>query len=114
MTLFRAFLVAFLVVLSVYTAIVIQHHGFNLFPYFFGDMLAMGWAGQFNLDFSGFLVLSALWVSWRHQFTPAGLGLAVVAFFGGMGFLTIYLLYWSLKVEGDMKAILLGEGRATI
>lgn len=112
MTLLRLFLVVFLVVLSVYTAIVIANHGLNLFAVFFGDMMALNWAGQFNLDFTGFLFLSAFWVSWRHHYSAAGLGLAVVAFFGGMGFLTVYLLYWSIKVEGDMKRLLLGEQRA--
>jgi hypothetical protein len=59
----------------------------------------------------------ALWAcclchAWRHQLSPAGLGLGVLAFFGGMMFLTIYLLIVSLRTKGDVGALLLGEARA--
>lgn len=108
----RGLLMLILVVLSGYTAIVISNHGWNLFAVFFGDMSAMTWAGQFNLDFMGFLVLSALWTAWRHHFSPTGLALGVVAFFGGMMFLTIYLLIASCQVKGDIRALLLGASRA--
>lgn len=112
MTAFRIFLGAYLTVLVVYTVIVGMNHGWNLIPVFFGDMMALTWPGQFNLDFLGFLCLSALWVSWRHEYTPAGLALAVVAFFGGVVFLATYLLYATGQANGDMKALLLGPGRA--
>ena len=75
MTLFRLFLAAWLVVIVAYTSVTVANHGLDLLPVFFGDMAEMGWPGQFNLDFMGFLALSALWVAWRHQFSPAGLGL---------------------------------------
>jgi hypothetical protein len=109
---FRAFLVAFLIVLLIYTAAVIADHGVNLLPVFFGDVAAMNWPGQFNLDFLGFLTLSALWTSWRHHFSPLGLALAVIAFFGGMGFLAIYLLVASVRARGDVAVLLLGVARA--
>jgi len=60
------------------------------------------------------LALSAIWVAWRHQFSAAGLGLAVLAFFGGTGFLSAYLLVVSLRAKGGMSEILLGETRAAI
>ncbi len=113
MLLLRALLALILTVLSAYTAIVISNHGWNLLAVFFGDMAAMNWAGQFNLDFMGFLTLSALWTAWRHHFSPAGLALAIVAFFGGMAFLTIYLLIASYQVKGDIRALLLGARRAS-
>jgi hypothetical protein len=112
MALFRLYLVAFYIILLVYTGIVITDHGINLLPFFFGDMAKMGWPGQFNLDFMGFLSLSALWTAWRHQFRGAGLVLAVLAFFGGMGFLVPYLLYHLAKGKGDMRVLLLGAERA--
>jgi hypothetical protein len=112
MNLFRALLVLMLIVLSAYTAIVIANHGINLLAVFFSDVAAMAWPGQFNLDFLGFLVLSSIWTAWRHQFSPAGLGLGVLAFFGGMMFLTIYLLIVSLRTKGDVRALVLGEARA--
>lgn len=112
MLLFRLFLIVFLAVLTGYTAMVIQGHGWSLIPIFFGDMARLAWPGQFNLDFFGFLLLSGLWVAWRHEFRPAGLALAVLATMGGMMFLCLYLLALSLQTRGDIKAMLLGTGRA--
>ncbi len=112
MTLFRLFLATCLVAIAAYTSVTIANHGWNLLPVFFADMAEMGWAGQFNLDFMTFLALSAIWVAWRHQFSAAGLGLAVLAFFGGMLFLATYLLIHLQRSRGDMKVVLLGEGRA--
>ena len=112
MTLVRLFLIAFVLVLSGYTLVVIGNYGLNLFPYFFGDMMALTWAGQFNLDFMGFLMLSAVWTAWRNDFSGSGLALAVVAFFGGMAFLGIYLTYLSFRCEGKIESMLLGEARA--
>ncbi|MEE4283514.1 MAG: hypothetical protein V2I41_16350 [Pseudomonadales bacterium] len=109
MAAFRLLLVLMLIVLGAYTAVVILEYGMNLFQVFFGDMAAVNWAGQFNLDFMFMLALSALWVSWRHGFSPAGLGLGVLAFFGGAVFLAIYLLILSAKANGDARYILLGE-----
>ena len=112
MLLLRVLLVTILAALLGYTAIVISNHGWNLLAVFFGDMSAMTWAGQFNFDFMGFLTLSALWTAWRHHFSPVGLALSVVAFFGGMMFLTIYLLIASYQVKGNVSALLLGAQRA--
>ena len=112
MALLRIVLVIHLAILTAYTAIVIGNHGWNLMPVFFGDMALMGWPGQFNLDFIGFLMLSALWTAWRNNFSPLGLALAVVAFFGGMMFLSIYVLILSLTAR-DIQDIVLGSaGRA--
>ena len=109
---FRALLAALFVVLLVYTGVVIERHGWDLLSVFFGDMAALGWPGQFNLDFMMMLTLSALWVAWRHRFSPAGLGLAVLAFFGGASFLTVYLLVLSFRTRGDATQILLGSRAA--
>lgn len=108
---FRLFLALLWVVLTGYTAVVIAHHGWALLPVFFGDIAAMTWPGQFNLDFLFMLMLSALWVAWRHRFSGAGLGLGLLAFFGGASFLTIYLFVLSLQSKGDWRVVLLGEQR---
>ena len=100
-----------LAVLLVYTAAVISNHGLGLLPVFFGDMAAMGWPGQFNLDFMFMLALSALWVAWRHRFSGAGITLGALAFFGGAMFLTIYLLIVTKQVNGDPHAVVLGAQR---
>jgi hypothetical protein len=111
-TAFRALLLALWVMLAGYTAIVIANHGIGLLDVFFRDMAAMGWPGQFNLDFTTMLTLSALWVAWRHQFSGAGLVLGVLAFFGGGLFLTTYLLIVTGQSRGDVKEVLLGKARA--
>lgn len=111
MTAFRVFLGTFLVVLVAYTLVVISNHGFGLFQVFFGDMMAMTWPGQFNLDFFGFLLLSGIWVVWRNSFRPAGFGLGVLAVLGGMSFLPVYLLYLSFRTNGDIPRMVLGDER---
>jgi len=83
-----------------------------LLPIFFGDMAGLTWPGQFNLDFLFFLLLASLWLAWRHHFTPGGILLALIAVFGGMLFLSAYLLIASVRARGDMKIVLLGERRA--
>ena len=108
MNLLRIVLVVHLALLTAYTAVVMGAHGVNLFPEFFGDMAEMGWAGQFNFDFLGFLIVSALWTAWRSKFSPLGLVLGVFAFFGGMMFLSIYVLILSLQTR-DIQDILLSD-----
>ena len=112
MTAFRILLIALFLNIIVYTAIVIGNHGANLVPDFLGDITALNWPGQFNADFMSFLILSALWVAWRHNFGPLGLALAVPALFGGIMFLAPYLLIASFAAQGDMRILLLGSARA--
>ena len=108
MILLRTFLAIFLTALVAYTAVTISNHGWNLFPSFFGDMGAMNWAGQFNFDFMGFLILSALWTMWRNSFSGTGMLLGILAFFGGMMFLSIYLLYLSFQPGANVRQVLTG------
>ncbi len=112
MNAFRLLLVVMFIIISAYTTVVISTHGMNLLPVFFGAMANMDWPGQFNVDFTCFLVLSALWVSWRHQFSAGGFVLGLIALFGGALFLSAYLLVESIKANGDVKAPLLGIARA--
>ncbi|MBM4245754.1 MAG: hypothetical protein FJ148_18440 [Deltaproteobacteria bacterium] len=108
---FRILLAVIFVGIAGYTAVTIANHGMNLMPVFFGDMAEMAWPGQFNFDFMCMLLLSGLWVSWRHEFSPAGLALGLVAVFGGASFLSAYLLIVTSK-EKDVRVLLLGPGRA--
>ena len=109
MTTFRIALIALWLTLGIYTAVVIANHGWNLLPVFFGDIVQMVWPGQFNLDFLCFLLLAALWTAWRGRFSAPSLVLALVALFGGSGFLLIYLLVLTIRTRGDMAAVLLGQ-----
>lgn len=112
MGMFRILLVVIFASIAGYTAVVAAEHGFGLLEVFFRDIAAVGWPGQFNVDFTSFLVLSALWLAWRHHFSGLGLVLAVFGFFGGGLFLSAYLLYASFAADGDVKVLLLGEVRA--
>ena len=112
MTAFRALLIIMILVVLSYTGIVVATHGFGFIPVFFGDIKAMGWSGQFNLDFSGLLVLAGLWMGWRHQFSPAGLALGLFVLVGGTPLLATYLLWASLKANGNVNVLLLGHQRA--
>ena len=112
MTLFRLYLIAWIIGISVYTSVTVAEHGLNLLPVFFGDIAVMAWPGQFNLDFFSFLCLGGLWLAWRHHFSLGGIVLGLFIFAGGMPFLATYLLLHSLRARGDMKVLLLGEGRA--
>ncbi len=109
---FRMLLIAMFTAVALYTGVTIAAHGPDLLPVFFGDIGKFAWPGQFDLDFMGMLALSAIWVAWRHQFSVAGLGLGALAFFGGTGFLSAYLLFVSLRANGRMSEILLGPSRA--
>jgi hypothetical protein len=111
MNAFRALLIVLWLIIAGYTAIVISNHGPGLLEVFFGDMAAMGWPGQFNLDFMSLLALSGLWVAWRHRFSGAGLALGALAFVGGGLFLTAYLLVVSFQARGDINEVLLGRTR---
>jgi hypothetical protein len=108
---FTLFLMVLWGALAFYTGRVIADYGLNLFPDFFGDMAKWTWPGQFNLDFTMLLAVSASWTAWRNRFSPAGLVLAVIAFFGGAGFLLPYLTYLAWRHDGDTAAVLIGANR---
>ncbi len=113
MAMFRIFLAAVFVAIASYTIVTGTNHGWNLLPVFFGDMAAMAWPGQFNFDFFTFLLLSGLWLAWRHHFSAAGLALSVAGVLGGMLFLSAYLLIASIRAKGDIAETMLGRARAS-
>lgn len=112
MLFFRLLLITMLLTIIVYTGLVGLVHGWDLVAVFFGDIARMNWPGQFNMDFMSFLLLSGLWTMWRNNFSPAGIGLGLVAVFFGILFLSIYLLVLISRSNGDIREILLGKDRA--
>ena len=109
---FRVLLALIASTVLVYTGFVISLQGWNFMPVFFRDIVALTWSGQFNLDFSGLLLLAGLWLAWRHRFSPFGIGLGVLPLVAGAPLLSIYLLVASVRARGDMKVLLLGSARA--
>jgi hypothetical protein len=112
MTAFRSLLALFFLAILGYTGVVAWNHGPDLFSVFLGDIAKLGWPGQFNLDFTCMLALSGLWVSWRHRFSAGGVLLGFAAFFGGVLFLSVYLLVESFRVRGEVASLLLGGNDA--
>ncbi|MDA0267158.1 MAG: hypothetical protein O2890_03945 [Cyanobacteria bacterium] len=111
MNAFRTLLIVMFVGIVAYTLIVGVTQGWNLIPVFFGDLAAMTWPGQFNFDFTCFLVLSGLWIAWRHQFSPGGVALGLIATVGGILVVAPYLLLATFQASGDMPVLLLGQKR---
>ncbi len=109
MNAFRFLMFVFIVGILAYTGIVISNHGWNLLPIFFEDIAAMTWPGQFNFDFMCFLILSGLWLAWRHHFSAGGVVLGTLGLFGGIMFLAPYLLIVSFRVNGDIKKLFMGK-----
>jgi len=108
---FQSLLVLIWVALAAYTTVVIANHGGDFFAPFFDGIFKMGWAGQFNLDFSCMLTLAGLWVAWRHRFSGLGILFGLCVFFGGGWFFSTYLLVVSAGAGNDMQALLLGSNR---
>jgi len=108
----RILLVVLYVVLAGYTVAVASQHGMNFMPVIFGLLAAVNWPGQITLDFLVYLTLSALWIAWRHRFSPGGIALGVLVFFGAALVSLIYVFWATIDARGDVKLLLLGRERA--
>ena len=106
---FKGLLVVMGAGLLVYTLLAVSNEGVNLFATTLPAVLEFGWQGQFHLDFATYLLLSGLWVAWRHNFSGAGIAMAVGASLIGIIFLSVYLLLALKQANGDMRKVLLGE-----
>lgn len=107
----RTLLLIMFAAVGSYTIAVAMTEGPNLIPEI-ATIATIGWRGQFHADFLCYLLLSALWVAWRHQFTAGGIVLAVLAANLGILFLSIYLIVISFSSRGRSAVILLGPQRA--
>lgn len=92
-----------------YTIIAISNDGWNLVPIFIGSLISMTWQGQFNADFVCYLMLSALWIAWRHNFSNGGIVMALAASLCGMLFFAAYLFVQAGKANNDLVTLLLGQ-----
>jgi len=111
MTFFKFLLIALCFIILAYTALAVANDGPNLFATTLPSVLAFGWPGQFHVDFVTYLLLSGIWVAWRHEFSISGVILGVLASQLGMIFLSIYLLIAINKANGDMHEVLMGPAR---
>ena len=111
---FQLLLVAMTVTLGIYTVIAGVEYGWNILPTIVDGIGSLTWVGQFHLDFACYLVLSALWLAWRHNFSRNGIILGLAASVLGIVFFAPYVLFHTFQSNGDMKVLLLGEARASV
>ena len=109
MSFLRNLAILFFIIMAIYTGIVIAEFGPNPLSPFIADLMSLTWSGQFALDFGTYLILSALWIAWRHRFSSSGIVLALLAPIGGMLYFSVYLIVAIARAEGDIKALLLGQ-----
>ncbi len=113
MKFFRFLLAVMFLAVLIYTIIVGNNYGWDLFSIFFSNIVKMDWSGQFNFDFALLLFLSGLWVSWRNKFSLKGIILGLFAFIGGILFTSVYLFILSFNCNNSVKELLIGTERYT-
>lgn len=106
---FKFLLVAMALLVLVYTGLAMQKEGTDLFSVFFANIKALGWNGQFNLDFSCYLLLSGLWIVWRNRFSGSSILIGLVAAILGIIFFAPYLLWCLYQSNGNLKQMLIGK-----
>ena len=109
MTMLRLFLLVSTVVIYAFTCFALAAQGINWPAVAFGDIIALNWRSQFDVDLVIHLLLLATWVSWREGFSLRGhvFGFLTVVM-GGM-FSFPYLIYATYLAKGDPKMVLLGK-----
>lgn len=107
MTIFRASMAASWVLIMGVTIYVVAVHGINWPVVYFGDLFALNWRSQFNLDLLIHLALFYSWVYWREESKTKGMVYGFLTLMGGM-FSFAYLLYASYAAKGNVKKFLLG------
>lgn len=93
----------------VYTCVATVNEGVNFINIFLTNILSLTWNGQFNLDFSCYLLLSGLWIMWRSNFSYRSIFIGIIAMIFGMMFFAPYLVYLISKEKGSVKHVLIGD-----
>jgi hypothetical protein len=107
--LFKALLIVQTICLLCYTILAFQKEGTDLLGVFLTNILTISWNGQFNLDFSCYLILSGLWIMWRNEFTLASILFGVFATVAGFIVFAPYILFLLVKENGDFRKLLIGS-----
>jgi len=92
----RILLFLMLAILGVFTFNAWNAEGFMVIETALKNIQGGGWNAQFNFDFLCYLILSGIWIAWRHQFRWKGLLLGILAMVGGMLFFAPYL-WWEIQ-----------------
>ncbi len=96
----------------IYTYFTIGIEGTNFFAAGIEHLKSLQWKGQFTLDFSYYLMLSALWILWKEKYSSRAFIFALLAMIWGIMFFAPYLFYLLMKENGDIAKILLGDQQA--
>lgn len=105
----KSFLIIQIIIIALYTSICFYQEGFTLFSVMLTNISALNWSGQFNLDFSSYLILSALWVLWRNKFSKSSIFISISALILGIVFFAPYFLYLLYTQKNDIKKVLIGD-----
>lgn len=89
----------------------VANHGVELLSVCIRDRVALDWPGQFTLDVLLVLLLSALWVAWRHGVAPSNPALGFAALLGESLLLATYLLLLTFTTNGAINKVLVGDKR---
>jgi hypothetical protein len=106
---FIILLAAMTLALLIYTAQAQTNDPNDIFTVIAANLKGMMWSGQFNADFTCYLILSGLWIMWRKKFSPPAIFTGVVAMLLGIVFFAPYLIYLLYKESGDLKTVLVGD-----
>jgi len=93
----------------IYTFVVIQHKGTDVFTPFLSNITSLNWNGQFNVDFMCYLLLSGLWIMWRNKFSVTSILLGMASMIIGTGIFAPYLLYLLAREKGNLVTVLTGN-----
>lgn len=107
--LLKLFLILQTIIVSVYTVIAFKNEGADLFSIFLSNIQSLTWNGQFNLDFSAYLMLSGLWIVWRNNYNPFSIFFGIIASIVGIIVFAPYLLYLLWVEKGNLKKVLIGD-----
>lgn len=108
MTFLRNTVALMFLAVAAYSLVVFSTVGMDFISPYIADLFSLTWPGQFNLDFTCYLLLSGLWVAWRGGFTGTSIALGVTASVLGMLAFGVMLLAFIRAAKGDLRALLLG------
>jgi len=111
MTIFRSIVIICLLAIFTYSIGTISQQGFDFLTPYFTHLISGSWTGQIMLDFSMYLLFSALWIAWRGRFEGPAKILAGISLFGGMLFLAPYLAFLAFT-SSDVRNLVMGKQAA--
>lgn len=109
LNLFKTLLIVQTIGLLTYTFFSYQTEGAGLISVFAQNVFSLNWSGQFNLDFFCYLTLSGIWIMWRNKFSNKSILLGVAAMIFGIVLFAPYLFWLTIKENGEIKRVLIGD-----